>query len=203
MRQYLMEFIGTFFLTIAITFNGNPLAIGLILMAMIYIGGHISGGHYNPAISLTALLHGKLSLEHLGVYVVVQTLGASLALWILKGMTGNVFSPDIAPDVSLIMAILMEIILATALCLVFLTLTQHKKFADNIIYGFGIGLTLTAIVLIGGLFNPAVALSSILGNIISSRSIMSTEVIYIYLFGPLVSSVIATVTYTFLNEQEK
>ena len=69
MRNYLTEFIGTFFLvlTIGLTVLGGtplaPLAIGASLMVMVYMGGHVSGGHYNPAVSLAVLLRGKMSSD--------------------------------------------------------------------------------------------------------------------------------------------
>ncbi len=62
MRSYLMEFIGTMFLVLAVTLSGNPIAIGVMLMVMVYMGGHISGGHYNPAVSLAVWVRGKLGL---------------------------------------------------------------------------------------------------------------------------------------------
>ena len=86
MRNYLTEFIGTFFLvlTIGLTVLGGtplaPLAIGASLMVMVYMGGHVSGGHYNPAVSLAVLLRGKMSSagEFFG-YVISQCAGALVA----------------------------------------------------------------------------------------------------------------------------
>jgi aquaporin Z len=93
MAKYLTEFIGTFFLVLTICLMGNdrtnlkpgeaevyrmlaPLAIGCALMVMVYMGGHISGAHYNPAVSLAVLLRGNLNLVNFGIYVVSQVLGA-------------------------------------------------------------------------------------------------------------------------------
>ena len=86
MRNYLTEFLGTFFLVLTVgltVLNGSPLAplaIGSSLMIMVYMGGHVSGGHYNPAVSLAVLLRGKMASvqEFLG-YVVSQLLGAVVA----------------------------------------------------------------------------------------------------------------------------
>ena len=80
MKRYVMEFIGTFFLTLVISLTGHPIAIGLILMAMIYAGGHISGGHFNPAVSFAMFLEKTLSLNAMLRYWAAQTLGATLAL---------------------------------------------------------------------------------------------------------------------------
>ena len=74
MKNYLTEVIGTFFLvlTIGLTAIGGvamaPLAIGSALMVMVYMGGHISGGHYNPAVSLAVMMRGKLDSKELLPY---------------------------------------------------------------------------------------------------------------------------------------
>jgi aquaporin Z len=86
--KYVYEFIGTFFLVLTVgmtVLNPNgagplaPLAIGSILAVMIYAGVHVSGGHYNPAVSLAVFLRGKLSAADLGVYWVAQVLAAVAA----------------------------------------------------------------------------------------------------------------------------
>src|SRR5450432_513401 len=86
MRKYITEFIGTFFLVFTVGMvvlggKGNfaPLAIGSSLMVMIFAGGHISGGHYNPAVTLAVLLRGKISLSEAIPYVIAQILGAIVA----------------------------------------------------------------------------------------------------------------------------
>ena len=61
MRNYITEFIGTFFLVLAIAFSGDPLIIGITLMVMVYMGGHISGAHYNPAVSIAMIIRGLLT----------------------------------------------------------------------------------------------------------------------------------------------
>ncbi len=73
MKKYITEFIGTFFLTFTVgmvVLGGKgdfaPLAIGSVLMVMIFAGGHISGGHYNPAVTLAVLLRGKITLRDAG-----------------------------------------------------------------------------------------------------------------------------------------
>src|SRR5262249_32450307 len=88
MHKWLTEFIGTFFLVLTVclpVLTKAPLAgvaIGSSLMVMVYMGGHVSGGHYNPAVSLAVLLRGKLSPVGFVAYVVSQVLGALAAAWI-------------------------------------------------------------------------------------------------------------------------
>ena len=86
MRKYLTELIGTFFLvlTIGMTVIGGkgdfaPIAIGAILMAMVFAGGYISGAHYNPAVTLAVLIRGKISAGDAVVYMIVQIAGGCAA----------------------------------------------------------------------------------------------------------------------------
>ncbi|HWA16018.1 MAG TPA: aquaporin, partial [Gemmatimonadales bacterium] len=98
MVKYLTEFIGTFFLvlTVGLTVVGQspmaPLAIGCSLMIMVYMGGHISGGHYNPAVSLAAMLRGKLESKELIPYWVAQVLGATVASLAVYAILGQTFA---------------------------------------------------------------------------------------------------------------
>ena len=89
MRKYITEFIGTFFLVLTVGLTGNPLAIGAALMVMIYAGGHISGAHYNPAVTLAVLLRGKISGAEAIIYMGVQLAGAiaaALIVIVFKGV---------------------------------------------------------------------------------------------------------------------
>ena len=76
MKRYAMEFVGTFFLTVAIILTANPITIGLMLMAMIYVGGHVSGAHFNPAITIALACVGDFSWAQVPMYVVAQFIGA-------------------------------------------------------------------------------------------------------------------------------
>src|SRR5207302_6309098 len=92
MNKYIAEFIGTFFLvlTIGCTVVGAgtgviaPLAIGAALMVMVYAGGHISGGHYNPAVTLGILIRGKVQPTDVVPYMVAQFAGAAVAALIIS-----------------------------------------------------------------------------------------------------------------------
>src|SRR5438874_9938866 len=96
MNKYIVEFIGTFFLVLTVGCTGvgagagviAPLAIGAALMVMVFAGGHISGGHYNPAVTLGVWLRGRCPTADVIPYWVAQVVGAvlaSLALNYLKG----------------------------------------------------------------------------------------------------------------------
>lgn len=168
--KYLCEFIGTFFLvfTVGMTVlepNGAgamaPLAIGLILAAMIYAGGYLSGAHYNPAVSFAVFLRGKLSRADLGCYWVVQFSAAIVASGLtlyFKGMPAPV-----PLQVDTVKAFLAEFLFTFALCYVVLNVATAKETAGNSFYGLAIGGTVlagayTIGAISGGAFNPAVAL---------------------------------------------
>ena len=70
MKKYITEFIGTFFLVLVIGLSGNPIAIGGVLMIMVYMGGHISGAHYNPAVSLAMLLQKEINAKSFLYYTI-------------------------------------------------------------------------------------------------------------------------------------
>src|SRR5207247_9781110 len=140
MKKYLTEFIGTFFLvlTIGLTVMGGspiaPLAIGAALMVMVYMGGHVSGGHYNPAVSLAALLSRKLEPGQFLPYLAAQLLGAMAAragvFWIL----GSWFAAEPAPTATAIQALLVEFLFTYALCLVVLNVATEKQPTGNAYY---------------------------------------------------------------------
>src|SRR5437870_7670348 len=97
MNKYIAEFIGTFFLVLTIGCTGigassgviAPLAIGVVLMVMVFAGGHISGAHYNPAVTLAVLIRGKVSRYDAGIYMIVQIIAAVIAALIAKWYVGD------------------------------------------------------------------------------------------------------------------
>src|SRR5580700_7714081 len=146
MHKYVVELLGTFLLTLAISLSGSPIAIGLMLMAIIYVGAHISGAHYNPAFSLASFIKGTLSLENLLLYSVAQFLGAFGALWVFGFITESLFSPDSPIDLSqAILPFVMELLLTTLLVLVFITVVYNERYRNHAIQGIVIGLTFIAI----------------------------------------------------------
>lgn len=168
--KYIYEFIGTFFLMLTIgmtVINTNnpefwaPVAIGSILAVMIFAGGHISGGHYNPAVSLAVFLRKKISLENMLMYWLVQLAGAAVAAFITIYLKGSASTEALRPDV--LKALLAEFLFTFALCFVVLNVATVKATAGNSYFGWAIGFTVLAGAyavgaVSGGAFNPAVAL---------------------------------------------
>jgi aquaporin Z len=179
MRKYLTEFIGTFFLVFTIGMTviapgaGNlaPLVIGGVLMVMIYAGGHISGGHYNPAVTLGVFLRGRCAKSDVVPYWVFQLVGAALAALAVKALK----DPN---DIDALLskgpmplhagpALLAEFLFTFALVYVVLNVATSKNTAGNSNYGLAIGFTVLAGAFAvggvsGGAFNPAVAVGACL-----------------------------------------
>jgi len=176
MNKYLVEFIGTFFLLLAIyccVVGGAgkfaPIGIGTALMVMIYAGGHISGAHYNPAVTLAVWLRGKVNAMDVPWYILAQLLGGVLAVIAGKALVGN--PAAVAKTANFVPALLAEFLGTFALCYVILNVATSKGTEGNSFYGLAIGLTVTAMAyavggVSGGAFNPAVAVAGIFGNIL-------------------------------------
>ena len=201
MKNYLTEFIGTFFLvlTIGLTVTGNspfaPFAIGVSLMVMVYMGGHVSGAHYNPAVSLAILMYGKMTPQDFVGYVVSQILGALAAAAAVYVITAQTFAPAPAPGVPAMSAILVELFYTFALALVVLNVAVSAKTKGNSFYGLAIGFTVAAAAfaggpISGGAFNPAVGIGPIFMQTLLGKGGIGN--LWIYLIGPLAGAALAS-----------
>lgn len=175
--KYAYEFIGTFFLMLTVglsVLNPNsiglwaPLAIGAVLASFVYAGGHVSGGHYNPAVSLAAFLRSRLVLNDLIIYWVVQLAGAAAAAYAAIYIKGAPAATPLHPDV--IKALLVEFLFTFALCFTVLNVATTRATAGNSYFGLAIGfVVLSGAYAVGtvssGAFNPAVALGATLLNL--------------------------------------
>ena len=199
MKNYITEFIGTFFLVLAIGLTGNPLAIGVMLMVMVYMGGHISGAHYNPAVSIAMIVRGLLSVKEAINYILSQLAGAFLAAIFVQWVGGSVM--QIAPnDSASVMQILaVESIFTFALVLVILNVATNPKTEGNSYYGLAIGFTVMAAAyaggrISGGAYNPAVGTGPILVDVIMGDGNTLSNLWY-YLVGPIIGAVVAAYVY--------
>ena len=204
MKRYLTEFIGTFFLVLTIgltVIQGTPfapLAIGCSLMLMVYMGGHVSGAHYNPAVSLALLLRGKLKSGDYAPYVISQLLGAVAAALTVRGLLGHAFAPAPAPGASAFQALAVEILYTFALALVVLNVATSKKTAGNSYYGLAIGFTVVVGAfaggpISGGAFNPAVGIGPILVQAMSGGG--GLPHLWLYIVGPLAGAALAAAVF--------
>ncbi|OJW06770.1 MAG: porin [Planctomycetales bacterium 71-10] len=176
--KLVVEFIGTFFLvfTVGMTVKSPdaaalaPLAIGASLMIMVYAGGHFSGGHYNPAVTLGVTLRGKLPFAEAIPYWVAQFIGAvaaAAAVQFIKGSaTGGVPAGPAAAEYTVPAKLLVEFLFTFALVYVVLNTATAKGTAGNSFYGLAIGFTVAVGAFAvgpvsGGAFNPAVAVGAV------------------------------------------
>ena len=124
MKNYSIEFIGTFFLVLTIAFTGNPLAIGAILAVLVYMGGPISGAHYNPAVTTSMLIAKKITAMNALIYIFFQIIGALAASIVFFGIQGSLFIPQPGVDVGFTTAFIMEMLFTFLLCFVVLNVTS-------------------------------------------------------------------------------
>jgi aquaporin Z len=170
MKKYLVEFIGTFFLVFTIGMavrSGSalaPLAIGASLMVMIFAGGHVSGAHFNPAVTLAVFLRGKCAKSDVIPYWLAQLAAGAVAAVLVSFLAGK---PAAAGTHELVPSAIVEFLFTFALAWVVLNTATAKGTAGNSFYGLAIGMTVMAgAVAVGGVsggaFNPAVGLGVIL-----------------------------------------
>jgi len=207
MNKYIAEFIGTFFLvlTIGSTVIGNgagalaPLAIGSALMVMIFAGGHISGGHFNPAVTLGVWLRGKCDTKDVAPYMTFQIIAGVLAAFAVEFLKGGASVTPLQP--ATVPALLAEFLFTFALVYVVLNAATAKGTSGNSFYGLAIGFTVMVGAfsvgnISGGAFNPAVAVG------ISVMGLSSWSNIWIYLVADFAGGAVAAGAFKALNPAE-
>ena len=205
MNKYIAEFIGTFFLVLTIGCTGigasagviAPLAIGAALMVMVFAGGHISGAHYNPAVTLGVLIRGKLKAADVVPYWIAQCVAAAVAAIVVsKILRAGVAVTPIAPKLG--PALLAEFLFTFALVYVVLNAATAEGTSGNSFYGLAIGMTvMTGAFAVGdisgGAFNPAVAIG------ISILGISTWNNIWIYLVADFAAALAAAIVFNLIN----
>jgi aquaporin Z len=205
MNKYIAEFIGTFFLVLTFGCTGigagagviAPLAIGAVLMVMVFAGGHISGGHYNPAVTLGVLIRGKVKPVDVVPYWIAQLVAAAVAALLTSkclraGIPVTAIMPKTGP------ALLAEFLFTFALVYVVLNTATAEGTSGNSFYGLAIGMTvMTGAFAVGdisgGAFNPAVALG------ITLLGISTWNNIWIYLVANLAGGAVAAIIFQLIN----
>jgi aquaporin Z len=209
MPRYAQELIGTFFLVLTIGCTGiaagpgviPPLAIGSILMVMIYAGGHISGGHYNPAVTLGVFMRGRCAAADVIPYMAAQVLGAiGAAAVALFFKTGQAAAPFVARSVPA--ALGAEFLFTFALVYVVLNTATAAATKGNSYFGLAIGFTVLVGAfavgdISGGAFNPAVAVGA------TVMGLFSPSTIWIYLAADLLGGAVAALTFKGLNPNDR
>jgi aquaporin Z len=208
MRRYLTEFIGTFFLVFTICCavrSGSqlaPLGIGIVLAAMVFAGGHVSGAHYNPAVTLAVLVRGRIAAQDVAPYVVAQLLGAVAA----AGISRVVVDTPLKAPLQLTgrhvgAALVVELLVTFALGYVVLNVATSKDHPNNSFYGLAIGGTVLAGAvsvgsISGGVFNPAVAVG------VSTAGLVSWSMLWVYLVANLAGGLAAGLVFRLVNPDD-
>lgn len=204
MNKYLVELIGTFFfvLTIGCVVIDKgagpfaPIAIGAVLMVMIFAGGHISGGHYNPAVTLGVWMRGKCDTKDVAPYMAAQIIGAAIAAAVVKFLkAGAVLSPG---NPQVLPALLAEFLFTFALVYVVLNVATAKGTSGNSFYGLAIGMTVMVGAfsvgnISGGVFNPAIAVG------ITLMGLSAWSSIWIFLVADFLGGAAAALTFKVVN----
>jgi aquaporin Z len=208
MRKYLTEFIGTFFLVLTVLlsvhYNSMPgLAIGAILMVMVYMGGAISGAHYNPGVSLGVALRGKISYGDMIAYWIAQVVGAICAVligWLLVGHTDVVGVKAFTGGV-VTHALVAEFVFTFALVLTVLTTATSAKTAGNSYFGLAIGFTVGAGVLAVGALTGA-AFNSAVGVGVCMFGLSSGANLWVYVVANLLGGAVAAAAFRFMSPED-
>ena len=216
MRKYISEFIGTFVLVlvgcgVAVVSGGDlvatSLAFGLVIVAMAYSIGNVSGCHINPAVSLSMFLTKQMSLKEFGCYVASQFLGAIAATGVLSLLfrSGDVLGANGFGEGTLAynagIAILVEVLLTFIFVLVILGVTSKKE--NGHVVGIVIGLTLVLVHLLGIRFtgtsvNPARSFGPAL-----IQGGEALKQVWVFILAPLAGSGLASLVYTYILKGKK
>lgn len=207
MKKYLVEFIGTFFLVLTVGMTMidpgagplAPLAVGSVLMVMVYAGAQYSGAHYNPAVTIALWVRGRCPTAEVGPYLIAQFFAGGAA-----GLTALAFKgdPALRPiDLNLLPALLAEFMGAFALCYVFLQVSTTKATAGNPYYGLAIGFAMAAMMMAfagvsGGAVNPALAIGLAVVHLAKAGSL------WIYLVAEFAAGISAALVFRFIDPED-
>lgn len=207
MKKYIVEFIGTFFLVFTVGLSVRqgaplaPIAIGSVLMVMIFAGGHISGGHFNPAVTLAAFLRGRCDRKDVLPYWIAQFLAGGTAALLVNTLLGGRVDPAAIGTHAMLNSFIVEFLFTFALAWVVLNVATSKGTMGNSFYGLAIGFTvLVGAITVGGIsggaFNPAVGLG------VFTMGLESARQFGVYLVSEFAGATVAAFAYRQINGLE-
>jgi aquaporin Z len=207
-RRYAVEMVGTFFLVFTVAACGlggsayTPLAAGAVLAAMIYAGGHVSGGHFNPAVTLAVLLRGRIGLRDAAWYWIAQLAAGLIAAAAARAVVNPARVTALTlSGRAMTAAAVAELLFTFALCSVVLNVATSRRQQGNAFFGLAIGFTVLAgAFAVGGIsgaaFNPAVALGAAVGGL------FPWSTLWIYLVAEVVAGAAAGLAFLALNPDD-
>lgn len=199
-----MEAVGVFFLVFAFGLSGNPLALGLVLAALIYGGLHVSGAHYNAAVSFAYLIKRKINFNTFIGYVVFQALGAFAAAGLILYVAGEPYFIQPPYSTDLYQQGIVEMVMTFVLVFAYLNLTTRSTRKSQRINGLAIGLTYAGTiyvgqVLSGGIYNPTISFGTSAVDFLAVRGGSFTH-IPLYTLGPLAGAGLAALAFSYFND---
>ncbi len=203
MKKYITEIIGTFFLVLIIGLTANPIAIGLGLAVLVYMGAHISGAHYNPAVTLAMYINDQIDIKESGKYVASQLIGSVVAVFTLVELGEDSFSV-VSKTTEIRSFFVAEILFTFLLVFVILNVALNKDLKGNQFYGLAIGLTVTAGAfsvgdISGAVLNPAVSFGPSIMSFIDPQvigdNVSSSDFFVYFLITGITGSVLASYLY--------
>ena len=208
-RKYAVEAIGAFFLVFTVAASGlshsafTPLAAGSVLMVMVYAGGHISGGHYNPAVTIAALVRRRIGPAEAVQYWIVQLVAGVIAGLVARAVVDPAAVTALHPSGHALRATaVVELLFTFALCYVVLNVATSKDQPGNSFFGLAIGFTVLAgAFAVGGIsgaaFNPAVSLGAAVGGL------FAWSTLWVYLVVQIIAGIAAGLVFRALNPDDK
>ncbi len=206
-RKLIVEFIGMFIFVFTVGMATNtagagalaPLAIGAVLMVMVFAGGHISGGHFNPAVSTAVFVRGRMTSTEYGAYIVTQWAAAILAGLAVRVVGGREAHAVVASDGKMLVA---EFLFTFALAWVVLNVATAEGTLGNSFYGLAIGFTVVGGAfavggISGGVFNPAIAVGGMVTGLFAWSNI------WVYFIAEFVGAGCAGLAFLYVLPSEK
>jgi len=206
------EFVGTFFLVLTIGYNVlqrtalAPVSIGAMLTAMIFATGKVSGGHFNPAVTLGVFLRGKVDSLNAAAYVGSQLFGGFLAGFVYMEGLGATFTLGPGVGYTLTAVAIVEFLFTTALVFVVLSVATTAQDDGNWYYGLAIGFTVMAAAfaiapISGCSLNPAVTFGVMLSHLMHTGEILTSRLL-VYTLAPLLGAVFAALLFKVVRNAE-
>jgi aquaporin Z len=206
-RKLVVEFVGMFLFVFTVGMATNkagagalaPLAIGAVLMVMVFAGGHVSGGHFNPAVSTAVLLRRRMAPSEFVPYLVAQFAAAVLAGFVVRYVGGREPHLDVASSGKMLVA---EFLFTFALAWVVLHVATARGTEGNSFYGLAIGFTVVAGAFAvggtsGGAFNPAIAVGAMVTGLFEWSNI------WIYFIADFLGAAVAALAFLYVLPAEK
>ena len=207
LKALVMEYIGTFFLMLVFATSGNAFAVALVLMLMVYIGAHVSGAQYNPAVTFGLFVAGKISSNKVMSFIVTQFIAGISAIAVYSLLGGKELIVRPAATATLFQSVLAETLFSFSLVLtVFMTMVDRKS-EENSYFGLAVGLNVivgafAVGAISGGVFNPVLGIAPQIYRLFTGGSIMP-EVIALYLIAPMFGALIASIVYNILASKDR